>query len=264
MKNAICAVVLALSVFCAAAVSQTQKEDSSKGEWKGFVFEQTTPEDAVRVLGAPLKDETNQKLSYTFNRAEAWIDKRVTAQNIFRRMRFAKTAEKIEPVLYFRNDKLVSIEFRDPGELNAPNDLPQYFNAEFKAHITKSEWTNKSIELPPVKVFASSQTPVKGKCCKLVYYNFIAVRKASFIFAGIDNEEPSSQEADLASYEVSKAAGDKSPKGDERRATAILNSNYQQEALQRQINAQDERNKRQSLPGLVIRIQIFSRSLEKN
>ena len=84
----------------------TQKEGNKTGQWKGLVIDQSTPDDAKRILGKPDK-ESDMRLAGTFY-IPKWISTGRKDEKV-QTLEYKKVKDFKRVTLQFESNKLVSI-----------------------------------------------------------------------------------------------------------------------------------------------------------
>ncbi len=156
--------------------------------WRGLVLDVSTPEDAIRVLGKPSKDE--DKESVRIWGIDNWLSGK-EKQKIFRTLTYkwgkVKGAEFVE--LAFLEGRLALITLqdlpspdrRDEGWLD-PDDLAKVFSLPFKPRKREA-----SKNLPSLSEFQSAAPPQLSKY--ETYYDVLGIGDKSFIVAAVDNDK---------------------------------------------------------------------------
>jgi hypothetical protein len=166
--------VLLTLAFGRLVIAQTVSTNSG---WRGLSVDVSTPEDAVRVLGKPSSDKSNQSLNIQL--VDKWLVNGKHNKPIFRKLIFGKVKGVQYARLSFLDDKLVmihlDIETGDVSDWIRPDDLSKLFNCKFAAenwHFHK--------KLPPLTEFqAKMDQPPPKKFTD--YYDMIAVSDRAFI-----------------------------------------------------------------------------------
>lgn len=165
-----------------------QNHEMRSDGWRGLVLDVSTPEDAIRILGKPSKDE--DKVSVRIWGIDNWLAGK-EKQKIFRTLSYkwgkAKGAEFVE--LAFLDGRLAIITLQElptPDRRQAgwidPDDLEKQFSAPFKPRNREA-----SKDLPPLSEFQSKAPTELSKYES--YYDALGVAEKSFIVALIDNDK---------------------------------------------------------------------------
>ena len=108
--------VLLISL-CMGSVCAQEQDRPMPDRWRGLILDQSTPEDAIRILGNPKSDKPSE---LPVQRINNWITKK-RKQKVFRKLKFDKPEGVDSAELYFLDGKLVMIQI-DPKEVR-PNSL---------------------------------------------------------------------------------------------------------------------------------------------
>ena len=179
--------IVALLTTNPAPVMAQNHEMQSDG-WRGFVLDVSTPEDAIRILGKPSKDE--DKESVRIWGIDNWLSGK-EKQKVFRTLSYkwgkAKGAEFVE--LAFLDGSLAVITLQElptPDRRQAgwidPDDLAKIFAIPFKPRKREA-----SKNLPPLSEFQSAAPTELSKYES--YYNVLGIADKSFIVALVDNDK---------------------------------------------------------------------------
>jgi hypothetical protein len=184
MKYLVRVCLIAVLLSACAIPSGAQEQFTARPDgWRGLVIDASTPEDAIRVLGQPSGDKSNQSLKLVM--VDKWLAGGKYNQKIFRELTFKKPAGFKEARLSFLENKLVVIELEattgDAQNWLDPDELAATFNTKFAAE----DW-HFGKKLPPLGEFEQSlgnDSPKKFT----EFYDMIAVSERSFIVATVDN-----------------------------------------------------------------------------
>ena len=111
MKTIISTIIILMLTVTIFAQSDKPVLDS----WRGLVIDASTPDEAIKILGAPEKDKPNEK--FTPLVYSKWFGNKIETR--FRKLSF-KNVEGFDKVdLFFNNDKLAVIQFDMKKELSA-------------------------------------------------------------------------------------------------------------------------------------------------
>src|SRR5262245_55705854 len=176
--------LLAVSLLVCTSPGPAQESTAQPGVWRGLVVDISTPEDAIRILGQPSGDKSNQSLRLAL--VDKWLSGGKYNQKIFRQLTFKKPAGFSEAQLSFLDSRLVLIHLEprtgDVPDWVDPDKLGETFNAKF----IYSEW-HFGKKLPPLSDFEKLDGTPPQKFAEL--YDMIAITCQSFIVAGVDNIE---------------------------------------------------------------------------
>lgn len=179
-----------VAILCLMVVlpCQAQEIKTQSDGWGGLVLDVSTVEDAVKKLGKPAKDETNKNVEIISYRGEDWLNIPKN-QKVFRKLTFNKPQNFAKAKLYFKDDKLAIIELEakyafEEGWLD-PDDLNKIVDADFKPHNSVFGGSKLS---SPAEFAVSGDPKTKGEL--RAFYEMIAVTEKSFVFAAVQNTEP--------------------------------------------------------------------------
>ncbi len=175
---------LAVASFLCIVPLAAQEPTAQPGVWRGLVVDVSTTEDAIRILGQPSGDKSNQNLKLAL--VDKWLSGGRYNQKIFRQLTFKKPTGFDEAQLSFLDNKLVLIQLSartgDVPNWVDPDDLGATFNTKF----IHSEW-HFGKKLPPLSEFEKLDSTPPKKFAEL--YDMIAITDRTFIVAGVDNIE---------------------------------------------------------------------------
>jgi hypothetical protein len=143
--------------------------------WRGLVLDQSSPSDAMRILGSPKKDKEGSVRTYPLNK-RLEIDH--NSKNI-RKLTFEKLEGVKTATLLFKDSKLVLIELELDKKIPASN-LAGIYDREFVPKVSEIEtsFSPGSYERHEGKVYP--------KKYPLVYY-LIARSENSYVSAMVEN-----------------------------------------------------------------------------
>jgi hypothetical protein len=175
--------ITAIAVWC--SVSQFAQVKSPRPDgWEAVVLNVSSPDDAIRLFGAPAKDK--DKVALELPRPLSWLSEKYQ-EKVFRTLTYKKLHAYKQVQLSFLDGKLVSIVLVAPNaeiEQNwvDPDDLESLFGVSFKPHKRQ-----RNTKLPVPSEFAA-KAPAELKKDEYDYwYDMIAVSENSFIVAIADN-----------------------------------------------------------------------------
>jgi hypothetical protein len=171
MKYLAASLTLTLVVCAASALGQQtpQPPQSSQSlskplsdRWQNLILDQTTPEEALGLLGKPASDKVDQLQIHNIDR---WISTR-RKDKIFRKMTWKKPAGALKLDLAFLDGKLVMMRvYYDKKQLLAENLAPAFginFIAVEKVSPNPLEYEQNAvshIEKYPVQYYAVAVSP---------------------------------------------------------------------------------------------------------
>lgn len=131
IKSLTAAIILSLTcvgiVRAQQGVASTIPESEEKAQpdrWRGLILDQSTPEDATRILGQPNKDKIGDFKPYP-------LEKRFNLKGEFRHLQYKKLPGVESAELVFTKDKLVSIELQLDKSIPA-SALQNIYGVEFE------------------------------------------------------------------------------------------------------------------------------------
>jgi hypothetical protein len=143
--------------------------------WRGLVLDQSTPEDAIRILGAPEKDKPSGVAVF---RIKNWLSKQAR-EKVFRTLEFKKPAGIDKASLSFLDGKLVAISL-DVKKGISPNGLANIYGVDFQPAVGALD-----IAFNP-RDYERNQGRVYPKTYPTVY-SLVAASEKSFIDAMVSN-----------------------------------------------------------------------------
>src|SRR5205807_5988688 len=117
-------VILSALLFAANAFAQTN--NSRADGFRGLILNQTTSEEAVRILGQPVTDKTDR---LDVAKLSKWLDPK-HKEKIFRQLSFKNVGDFSQIQLSFLENKLVMIELAFKKNV-APERVNNIFGVEF-------------------------------------------------------------------------------------------------------------------------------------
>lgn len=115
--------------------------------WSGLLLDESTVEDAIKILGTPNRDKNGQKLKTA-------IGYRVNRDLRCRKLEYKKPPGMDKAELFFLDGKLVAIQLDLKRELN-PNSLKHDYGVEFTPELSGVNITVRSEDYEPVEGFVS-------------------------------------------------------------------------------------------------------------
>jgi hypothetical protein len=170
-------------ISCATSLL-AQGNDSRADGWRGMVLNVSSPDDAIRLFGTPVKDK--DKIALDLPRPLSWLSDKYK-KKLFRTLTYKRLHDYNQLQLSFLESKLVLISLEAPNaELKEnwidPDDLEQLFAVTFKPH--KRKYNSK---LPSPSDFQANAPTELKKDEYAYWYDMIAVSENSFIVAIADN-----------------------------------------------------------------------------
>lgn len=133
------ALLLLTILFCAFTLhaqdaSKPKTEDADKAQpdrWRGLILDQSTPEDAIRILGKPKNDKIGGFKPYP-------IEKRFNLKGEFRHMQYKKLTGVKNAELVFTQGKLISI-FLELEKSIPATALQNIYGVEFEPKFSSMD-----------------------------------------------------------------------------------------------------------------------------
>jgi len=174
-----------IALFCASALFA--QEAGKANEWNGMTLNVSTPEDAIRLFGAPVKDKDKQSLEVI--RATSWLSGKQD-EKVFRTVSYKSLKDYKYVQFSFLDNKLALISLEKTTALSEPNwidpdDLETLFGVEFKPYALKAGKTRPAPE--DFRANAPSELPTKGGY--KYGYDMMAVADESFVIAVVENNK---------------------------------------------------------------------------
>lgn len=177
MKCLTTVICVFLIILCCTVTITTQEQDSPKPDrWRGLIIDQSTPEDASRILGNPAKDKVGSLTVYSLHR---WVSKK-HKEKVFRNLEFKKPEGVEKATLSFLNDKLVMITLDIKSGTVAPNALSNIYGVPFQPMVSAMD----------LALFSKDYEQNQGKVYPKTYpttYALAAISERSFVSAMISN-----------------------------------------------------------------------------
>lgn len=142
-------IILITLLFLLSASAFGQTDKASINSWRGLVIDQTTFDQAVAVLGKPVKDKPNETLTPIFY--SKWFGNKMPKG--FREATFKNIEGLDSVVLSFKDDKLVVIEMDMKKDLSAAALTDAYDTrfyplvGNFAGGITPNDLANNDREI---------------------------------------------------------------------------------------------------------------------
>ena len=170
--------VLLVTLTCLIAFTVCAQETNDKPQpdrWRGLILDQSTPEDAIRVLGRPAKDSMSRLPADPIGN---WLTKR-HKESIFRALEFKKPEGIDKAWLFFLDGKVVEIML-DVKKGISPAGLSNIYGIQFRPVINAMD-----IAFRP-QDYERNQGQVYPKTYPTVYH-MVGISSASFVTAMISN-----------------------------------------------------------------------------
>jgi hypothetical protein len=163
-----------LTLLLSLTVIAQEQDKPMPDRWRSLVLNESTPEDAIHILGQPQSDKLSD---LPVRRINNWITK-TRKEKVFKRLKFNKPEGMDAVELYFLSDKLVMIQL-DTKDLK-PNSLSGVYGIEFRPMVSGADegWEPKDFERNQGRVYPKTYPTV---------YHMVAVAEKSFICAMIGN-----------------------------------------------------------------------------
>ncbi len=164
-----------LLVFFTMAASGQQPD-----RWRGLILNESTPNDALKLLGKADKDESSQPLR-VFGGVSRWLTKR-QKEKIFRVIEFKLGKEQgvQKAVLYFLEDKLVRIMLDLKAGEVSPNGLGTIYGLKLLPMVGALD-----IAMSPAD-YERNQGNIYPKSYPTVYY-LVGMSEKSFVSGMVGN-----------------------------------------------------------------------------
>jgi len=173
MKRTLITLCLVLSILSVSVYAQS--DNAQPDRWRGLILDQSTPDDAIRVLGKPASDRLGPVAVF---KIQSWLTKR-TKQKIFRTLEFKKPEGIDKAWLFFLDGKLVAINL-DMKKGISPAGLSNIYGIEFQPMVGAAD-----VGFRP-RDYERNQGRVYPKTYPTVY-SMVAVSEKSFVDAMIAN-----------------------------------------------------------------------------
>jgi len=163
-------------IFACAAVGIAREQDKPVPDrWRGLILDQSTFEDAVRVLGKPKKDKIG---SISAQEIDNWLTKK-RKEKIFRNVEFDKPEGMKKAFLSFLDNKLVMITLRLKSSIS-PEALSNIYGVPFEPKIGAMDiaFSPRAFERNQGKIYPTTYPTV---------YSMVAVSEHSFVTAMVAN-----------------------------------------------------------------------------
>ena len=178
-------IILSIPIVVFSAISVLAVSDEARPDgWAGMVLDDSSPDDAIRLLGTPSKDKS--KVQLDLPRPLSWLSDRYK-EKTFRTLTYKRLHDYKQVQFSFLDGKLVSITMEAPNaEIEEnwidPDDLEQLFGVVFKPHKRKH-----NSKLPSPSEFQANAPTELKKDEYDYWYDMIAVSEKSFVVAIADN-----------------------------------------------------------------------------
>jgi hypothetical protein len=165
---------LALSVFGQTDETKAKSDFPKPDRWRGLIIDETTRDDAIKLLGKPKKDKTDSLQIFGIR---DWLIKDIK-QKKYRILSYEKIEGLDSVGLGFVDDKLIFIKL-DPKNLPT-NALARAYGIDFAPNFSgiNVAFNPKNFERNQGKLYPKNYPSV---------YDLIAVSEKTFLCAAIDN-----------------------------------------------------------------------------
>jgi hypothetical protein len=176
---------LILLLLTTPSLAQDKQENQvAPDRWAGMVVNVSTPDDAIRLFGAPSKDK--DKVALELVRPVSWLSAK-TKEKVFRTLSYKRIQEYKSVRFSFLDGKLVAISMAAPdGEIEDnwvdPDDLEKLFGVVFKPSRRQ-----RGVKLAAPSEFHANAPAELKKDDYDYWYDMIAVSEQTFIVATADN-----------------------------------------------------------------------------
>jgi hypothetical protein len=160
---------LPLYIFALCFTALAQQPD----RWHELIIDQSSPEDAIRILGKPVEDKTD---SFRVYKIEDWITKSIREKK-YRRLEYKNLEGLNKVILAFADSKLVFIEL-NPEKLD-PDVLENAYGVAFTPTFAKTD-------IALNRGNYSRDNGIKAKSYGPFYYLYATAPK-TFLVAGVSN-----------------------------------------------------------------------------
>lgn len=129
MKRFVNLVLLIGSILACALVTNAQAtvDRAQPDGWHGLVIDQSTPQDAINLLGKPASDKLD---SVDIHGVDKWITPR-HKEKIFRELTFKKVGDAKKVELSFLEDRLAVIRLDYDKNKRRAREAPAFFGTDF-------------------------------------------------------------------------------------------------------------------------------------
>ena len=164
-------------VLCFTFTIYAQDDSPQPNRWHGLTLDQSTPDEAIALLGKPTKDQLSP---LRVDPLSSWITKK-RKEKIFRTLEYKNPATGVEKVwLSFLDGKLVSILLDMKEGTVSPNGLTGIYGLEFRPLIGQADlaFSPRDFERDQGKIYPKTYPTV---------YHLTAASEKSFLTAMIGN-----------------------------------------------------------------------------
>lgn len=178
MNRLVKGALLALLISICAALGIAQEQDKPMPDrWRGLILDQSTAEDAIKILGKPAK-ETVGSGPVQVDPISNWLTKQKHEKG-FRILEFKQPLGMKHVYLMFLNDKLVMISLRLEKSIS-PEALANIYGIPFNPAIRSLDIAVSS------KEYERNQGQIYPKTYPVVYH-MVGVGDRSFVSAMVSN-----------------------------------------------------------------------------
>jgi hypothetical protein len=157
-----------LTVLAINGLAQAENRPQPDG-FRGLILDQTTAEDAIRIIGQPAKEEVDR---LEVSELGKWLDAKYK-EKIFRQLTFKKVGDFHEIRLSFLENKLVMVALDFDKDLEPPK-LKNLFGVEFSP-VDYGMGLRDKPEQQPQRLFFARSYPRS--------YTAVAISDRSFLYA---------------------------------------------------------------------------------
>jgi hypothetical protein len=173
MREFITTILTIIGIIVLAPVSFSQQTIAYKPDgWQGLTLDQSTPDDAVRILGQPVSDKLDRLQIYNI---DVWVSPR-HKEKIFRVLTYKNIGDVKLAALAFLDNRLVRIHTKYADNKFPAKDLRERFGIDFV--LVKGEVPSNST---PSMYEGRKENPV-SKGYPAAYY-MVGVTQQSLISA---------------------------------------------------------------------------------
>jgi hypothetical protein len=128
MRKSLTTVSALIGIIFLASTSLGQRTSEYKPEgWHGLTLDQSTPEDAIRILGQPISDKSDRLQIYNI---DVWVTPK-HKQKVFRVLTYKNVGDVKQAGLAFLDNKLVRIHTKYAEKKFPAKDLRERFGIDF-------------------------------------------------------------------------------------------------------------------------------------
>jgi hypothetical protein len=172
--------IFVVLLFCVNIATPQEQDGAKPDRWRGLILDESTTEDAIKLLGQPKKDGLG---NLYVSDIENWLSRKYWSTHngkAFRNLDYEKPSENINRVLLsFLDNKLVGINIYPKNVKGAPTkeSLPVIYGIPFEPVQSGTPFFQPGAD--PHKVL---RYPECGIGC---LWGIVAVTKTSFVVGGM-------------------------------------------------------------------------------